>query len=89
MNGKNWYLLIAGECYYPNADTGDWIGCFPTMDAAKSKVTNIEHKRTITKGEKKGQEEVTHTTYVVNGRKCDWYEIVDLRDWVNGNERNF
>ena len=85
----NWFLLIAGDCYYPQADTGDWIGCFPTFDAANSKVTLIEHKRTITKGKKKGEEELTHTTYIVNGREYDWYEIVDLRDWVigDGNEK--
>lgn len=81
----NWFLLIAGDCYYPQADTGDWIGCFPTFDAARAQVTNIDHKRTITKGAKKGQEEVTHTSHSINGREYDWFDIVDLRDWVTGN----
>ena len=78
----NWFLLIAGDCYYPQADTGDWIGCFPTFDAARAQVTNIDHKRTITKGKKKGQEEVTHTSHSINGREYDWFDIVDLREWV-------
>ena len=67
----NWILLIAGDNYYPSADTGDWIGCFPTVDEAKSKVT-LENYRVI-----------------ISGRKYDWYEIVDLRDWVigDGNEK--
>ena len=32
------YLLIAGDCYYPSADTGDWIGCFSTYEEAKAQV---------------------------------------------------
>lgn len=63
----NWILLIAGDNFYPSADTGDWIGCFPTVEAAKSKVTSAEEDRVI-----------------INGRKYDWYDIVDLRDWVTG-----
>lgn len=78
----NWFLLIAGDCYYPQADTGDWIGCFPTFDAARAQVTNIDHKRTITKGKRKGEEEVTHTSHSINGREYDWFDIVDLREWV-------
>jgi hypothetical protein len=81
----NWFLLIAGDNFYPEADTRDWIGCFPTFDAARAQVTNIDHKRTITKGAKKGQEEVTHTSHSINGREYDWFDIVDLRDWVTGN----
>jgi hypothetical protein len=62
------YLLIAGENFYPSRDTGDWVGCFSTYEEAKAQV---EPKKT------KG--------YTVNGRDwgCDWYEIVDLRDWMN------
>ena len=80
----NWFLLIAGDCYYPQADTGDWIGCFPTFDAARAQVTDVVHKRTITKGVKKGQQEVTHTSHSINGREYDWFDIVDLREWVGG-----
>ena len=78
----NWFLLIAGDNHYPEAYTGDWIGCFPTFDEAKAQMTNIEHKRTITKGAKKGQQEVTHTSHSINGREYDWFDIVDLREWV-------
>jgi len=80
----NWFLLIAGDCYYPQAYTGDWIGCFPTFDAARAQVTDVVHKRTITKGKRKGEEEVTHTSHSINGREYDWFEIVDLREWVGG-----
>lgn len=54
------YLLIAGDNYYPSSDTGDWVGCFSTLEEAKAQV---EAK---------------------NGRAwgCDWYEIVDLREWT-------
>jgi len=30
------YLLIAGEHFYPSADTGDWVGCFSTYEEAKA-----------------------------------------------------
>ena len=61
------YLLIAGEHFYPSADTGDWVGCFSTYEEAKAQV---EPKKT------KG--------YTVNGWEwdCDWYKIVDLREWT-------
>ena len=78
----NWFLLIAGDYHYPEADTGNWIACFPTFDEARAQVTNIEHKRTITKGKKKGQQEVTHTSHSINGLDYDWFDIVDLREWV-------
>jgi len=32
------YLLIAGDNYYPSADTGDWVGCFSTYEEAKAQV---------------------------------------------------
>ena len=78
----NWFLLIAGDNHYPEACTGDWIACFPTFDDAKAQVTDVVHKRTITKGKRKGEEEVIHTSYSINGREYDWFDIVDLRGWV-------
>ena len=73
---KKPYLLIAGDYYYPSADTGDWIGCFETHEEAKAQV---EVKKETSKLFRNGR-----TYYVVNGhgdRKFDWYEIVDLRCW--------
>jgi hypothetical protein len=61
------YLLIAGENFYPSADTGDWVGCFSTYEEAKAQV---EPKRPY--------------GYNIKGRDwgCDWYKIVDLREWT-------
>jgi hypothetical protein len=61
------YLLIAGDDYYPSSDTRDWVGCFSTYEEAKAQV---EPRKT--------------NGYTVNGRArgCDWYEIVDLREWT-------
>lgn len=80
----NWFLLIAGDTYYPEAYTGDWIGCFPTFDEARAQVTDVVHTQIITKGANKGQAQVTHTSYSIKGAKYDWFEIVDLREWVGG-----
>jgi hypothetical protein len=84
---KKPYLLIAGDCYYPSSDTGDWIGCFETYEEAKAQVeVKVTHEY-YTKGKNKGEIRSTHETYVVKGltygdMKCDWYEIVNLREWT-------
>lgn len=53
------FLLIAGDNYYPDAGTGDWVECFTTREEA---LIIAEEK-------------------IRNG--CDWYKIVDLREWTN------
>jgi hypothetical protein len=77
-----YFLLIAGHNYYPEASTGDWIGCFSTYEEAVSKVTFVEHKRMITHGKRKGQEEITGRSPQIDGRNYDWWEVVDLQDWI-------
>lgn len=84
---KKPYLLIAGDNYYPSADTDDWIGCFSTYEEAKAQVEVKEYHEYYTKGKNKGEIKSTHNHYVVKGgtygdRRCDWYEIVDLREWA-------
>lgn len=83
---KKPYLLICGDCYYPSAGTGDWIGCYETQKEAEEQVKVIEHHTYYTKGKNKGEIKETYTTYELNGRwgpsKIDWYEIVDLREWA-------
>ena len=63
-----YFLLMAGDIYYPEGGTSDWIGCFETYEEAVSKVSTVEHKRTITKGKLKGQEEVTGKSYQIDGK---------------------
>ena len=67
-----YYLLIAGENYYPSRRTGDWIGCFETYEEALNQVK-------IEKYDFRGQ---VCESYTVNGSDRDWYEIVDLREWT-------
>ena len=81
------YLLIAGDNYYPSADTGDWIGCFSTYEEAKAQVEVKERHDYYTKGKNKGEIKSTHRDYIVKGgtygdMSCDWYDIVDLRKWT-------
>jgi hypothetical protein len=77
------YLLIAGDCFYPSADTGDWVGCFSTYEEAKAQVEVKERHDYYTKGKNKGEIKSTHRSYIVKGGMgCDWYEIVDLREWT-------
>lgn len=76
-----YFLLMAGYTYYPQG-IEDWIGCFLTHEEALSKVTVVEHKRVITKGKSKGQEEITGRSYRIGESNFDWYDIVDLREWM-------
>jgi hypothetical protein len=72
------YLLIAGDYYYPQERTSDWIGCFSTYEEAYERVESVvKHYHHI------GSE----ISYKVKGgeygiRQCDWFEIVDLREWT-------
>jgi hypothetical protein len=81
------YLLIAGDHYYPQGGTSDWIGCFSTYEEALGQVQFVVSHDYYTKGKNKGEIKSTRTTYKVKGgeygaRGCDWYEIVDLRGWT-------
>ena len=57
-----YFLLIAGDNYYPSHRTGDWIGCFETYQEALNQIKD---------------------RCVVRDREFDWYDIVDLREWIN------
>jgi hypothetical protein len=81
------YLLIAGDFYHPSADTGDWIGCFSTYEEAKAQVEVKERHDYYTKGKNKGEIKSTYRDYIIKcgtygDTRCDWYEIVDLREWT-------
>lgn len=80
------YLLIAGSNYYPSAYTEDWIGCFETYEEAKQQVKLVKHETLYRSGKNKGKVKSTREDYEVSGgkypRNCEWYEIVDLREWA-------
>ena len=80
------YLLLAGIHYYPDSGTGNWIGTFTTKEDAEKTIEKIQDPlETFSKGPKKGQvkpdQKVTHS-YRINERIYDWYEIVDLTEWL-------
>ena len=81
-----YFLLMAGDVYYPEGGTDDWIGCFETFEEAHSKVSTVEHKRVITRGKNKGQEEITGKSYRIGERNFEWYDIVDLREWMENKQ---
>lgn len=66
------FLLLAGASYYPGIKTDDWIGCFATREEAENAVIKKEPWKY--EGE----------TLKINGRGyIDWYEIVDIDEWMN------
>ena len=76
---KKPYLLIAGHQYYPSSGTGDWIAFFDTYEEAKEEAIAVIVPKYHNK--KFGDEMVDK--YSIRGANYDWYEIVDLRDWMN------
>jgi hypothetical protein len=83
------FLLIAGSGYYPESGTGDWVACYETCEEARSQVEFLEFPTYFQSGKRKGEVKSIHTTYKVSGgsyiKNCDWFEIVDLRDWAEVN----
>jgi hypothetical protein len=57
-------------------------GAFETYEEARSQVEVKKHHTYFTKGKNKGEIKDTYESYIVNGRERDWYEIVDLREWI-------
>jgi hypothetical protein len=72
------YLLIAGDQYYPFSGTGDWKGCYETYEEAKEEVIAV----TVAKYQSKRFGDEVISKYSIRGADYDWYEIVDLRDWM-------
>lgn len=67
-----YFLLVAGEQYYPDRGAGDWIECFESYEDAQMNVLKLEDD--------------SRHNYIINtpegSRKYDWYEIINLKDWV-------
>jgi hypothetical protein len=79
---QKYFLLMAGDNYYPGPGTYNWIDTYSSYDEALSKVSIIDHKRVITKGNKKGQQELMYQSYKINDKNYDWFEIINLQDWI-------
>ena len=77
------FLLIAGAGYYPDRGTGDWIGCFNTYEEAQAQVKIEEVHDYYLKGPRMGEIKETHKRCIINGHEHDWYDIVDLEEWMN------
>lgn len=81
------YLLIAGQGYYPQDGTGDWIGCFATVTEAESNIKTTKEDILFIQGPRKGQVKNTINNYEVlkDGKweSVDWYNIIDLKQWID------
>ena len=62
---------MAGDFYYPQSGTYDWIDTFISKEDAENAVTTIPPQT------KNGTPK-----YKINDIEHDWYEIVDLNDWM-------
>ena len=77
------YLLVAGDQYYPERGTGDWIGCFDTYKEAEALAVETEIKELFSIGARKGQDKSTRIKIIIDGSEYDWYEIIDLKEWTS------
>lgn len=68
------FLLLAGQDYYPGAGTDNWIGCYDTYEEAEAQI--------IVKTTKYVDREIQNY-YLSESESVDWYEIVDLEEWMN------
>lgn len=66
------YLLMVGYDYYASHGTGDWKGCYESKEKAEAQVKHDYNNRIVMVDD----EYEFPTTY-------DWYQIVDLREWIN------
>ena len=77
------FLLIAGDNYYPQGGTEDWIGCFETYEEAKSQVKIEQVHVYYLRGPRMGEIKETHTKCIINGHEQDWYNIINLQEWMD------
>jgi len=63
------FLLTAGDNYYPLRGTGDWIATFETLEEAEAVVTEVT-------------DNLADEHYTIYGCRYEWYKIIDLRSWI-------
>jgi hypothetical protein len=67
------FLLMVGNDYYPARGTGDWIGCYSSVEVAKSKIIISEDKWCPVK--------LNEPNSKYHNDEFNWYDIIDLRQW--------
>lgn len=70
-NNMKYFLIIAGQDYYPQWKTKDWIKTYETLEEAQNQIKEIPNRW--------GDEE---NSYQIDGHIYDWYTIVDLKEWI-------
>lgn len=73
----NYFLLTAGDQYYPESGDGDWKGFYETYEDAESEVTREEFIIPCDYGD------IHEIKYIIRGNSYDWYYIIDLTNRIN------
>lgn len=76
------FLLTAGDSYYPQSGDRDWVGMFETREEAEALITTQHEHEYYSRGPRKGQIKESRTVDYVKGRRVDWYDIIDLENWI-------
>jgi len=79
------YLLIAGNCYYPQSGSSDWVSTFDSRENCESQILRETNNEYFTKGPRKGtiKKSKEILKLKMTGRTIDWYEIIDLEEIIN------
>ena len=76
------FLLTAGDSYYPQSGDMDWVGIFETREEAEALISTKQEHEYFSRGPRKGQIKQSRTITSIHGKKVDWYEIIDLENWL-------
>ena len=78
-----WFLLIAGSSYYPQSGSDDWVDFFSSKEEAEKLISKKVEHIYFSKGPRKGEIKESVEKLYCDSREVDWYEIVDLKNFVS------
>lgn len=71
---NKYFLLIAGSNYYPRSGIGNWLGTYSSLEEAESQVKIVSRDSEL---------DFITAGVQINGILYDWFEIIDLRYWID------
>lgn len=88
-NNMKPFLLMAGSEFYPNAGDGDWIDTFETAEDAMAEVKIRGTGQSVSEIEfYPSRRSLSQQTFIIGRRRnYEWYQIVDLREWMGTREQ--
>jgi hypothetical protein len=82
------YLLTMGNDYYSNSGDKDWTGTFSSREEARNsfKMITKDAGTFYLNGVEYKKEPKVEYLHIATNKTYDWYNIIDLREWMLNNE---